>query len=221
MTEAMFDTEKIVEQIRKLLALAGNNPSQNEANSAALKAQALMAKYNIDIADVEDEAAKLEEIVEEEVIYADGHTMTNWKLRLASVICANFRVKHWLSGDCVVFYGHKTDVKIAKEMFSFLAKTGNKLAVKEYNAARKEGRRTSGLMNTFLLGYVQGLSDVLEKQCVALMIVTPEDVKEAYAERTKGFGTCNKGCRGNGNMAVYGRGRDAGRSVANSRAIEG
>ena len=43
----MESREKILEKIEKLLALAGNNPSENEAISAALKAQELMAKYKI------------------------------------------------------------------------------------------------------------------------------------------------------------------------------
>ena len=40
-------TEKIMEKIKKLLALANNNPSEDEAMAAALKAQEMMAKYNI------------------------------------------------------------------------------------------------------------------------------------------------------------------------------
>lgn len=39
--------EKIIEKIKNLMDLASNNPNQNEAMAAALKAQELMAKYNV------------------------------------------------------------------------------------------------------------------------------------------------------------------------------
>ena len=41
--------DNIIEKINKLLALAEKNPEQNEAISAAAKAQELIAKYNIEI----------------------------------------------------------------------------------------------------------------------------------------------------------------------------
>ena len=46
--------QKIIETIKKCLALASNNPSEEEARAAALKAQQLLAKYNIALADVEE-----------------------------------------------------------------------------------------------------------------------------------------------------------------------
>ena len=54
----MEKREKILKKIENLLALAGNNPSENEAIAAALKAQELMAKYNIELADIEGETPK-------------------------------------------------------------------------------------------------------------------------------------------------------------------
>lgn len=41
----MMDTEKIIAKIKKVLELSRNNPSEEEAKSAALKAQKLMAAY--------------------------------------------------------------------------------------------------------------------------------------------------------------------------------
>ena len=44
----MTNTTDINEKIQKLLALAGNNPSDSEAKAAMLKAQELMLKYHIE-----------------------------------------------------------------------------------------------------------------------------------------------------------------------------
>ena len=219
--EQVNNMDKVIDQIRKLLALAGNNPCEQEAISAALKAQAMMAKYNIDIADVEDEAPKAEEMAESFCVYADGHTMTNWKLHLAGILAKNFRVKTYIKGNAVAFFGHKTDTQIAAEVFRYLTKAGNKLAVKAYNEAKKEGLNTRGVMNSYLLGFIKGVADVLEKQCVALMIVTPQDVEDAYAEKSKGWGHKRASMNGSEHSRYYGQGRSDGQSVANSRAIEG
>lgn len=210
--------DKMIEQIRKLLALAGNNPCEKEAISAALKAQALMAKYNIDLAQVEDEQSK-EEIVKEYCMKGTG--VSKWKNMLASIISKNFRVKFYLSGDNIVFYGYKTDVNIAKEVYNFLAKQGSKFATRLYNKVRMSGGYTKGVMNSYLMGFVQGVSDVLERQCVALMIVTPQEVQDSFDEMVSGWKTVQNRIRYNEYSKHYASGRSDGRSVANSRAIEG
>lgn len=211
--------DKMIEQIRKLLALAGNNPCEKEAISAALKAQALMAKYNIDLAQVEDEQSDKEEIVKEYCVKGTG--VSTWKNVLASIISKNFRVKFYLCGDNIVFYGYKTDVNIAKEVYNFLAKQGSKFATRLYNKVRMSGGYTKGVMNSYLMGFVQGVSDVLERQCVALMIVTPQEVQDSFDEMVSGWKTVQNRIRYNECSNHYESGRSDGRSVANSRAIEG
>lgn len=62
----MFDKmSQIADKIQKLLALAGNNPSQEEAQAALLKAQALMAKYNLKESDISTDGNKLTYDIEE------------------------------------------------------------------------------------------------------------------------------------------------------------
>lgn len=54
MSQQMDDaTERAINQIQKLMKLAGNNPNENEAASALAKAQELLAAYNLDMALVE------------------------------------------------------------------------------------------------------------------------------------------------------------------------
>jgi hypothetical protein len=49
--------DEVLERIKKLLNLAAKNPNENEAASAAAKAQELLARYNLDAATVENSAA--------------------------------------------------------------------------------------------------------------------------------------------------------------------
>jgi hypothetical protein len=56
--------EKLVDRIRKLLALAGNNPSEAEAGAAMERAAALMAEHNLTLAEVETLGTENERIEE-------------------------------------------------------------------------------------------------------------------------------------------------------------
>lgn len=210
--------ETIIEKINKLLALAEKNPEQNEAISAAAKAQELIAKYNIEI-------EKLGKSTEEEITiskYSNGKGY-KWRYQLGSVVAKNFRCKCYALGrDDIVFYGYKRDTEAALAVFKFLFKTGNKLADKEYNRIYNSSpwAYTKGIRNSFLVGFVSGVKSVLDEQCKALMIVTPTEVEEAYAEHSKNFGTVNSTLNTRGGTAEsYERGHRAGREAMQSRQM--
>jgi hypothetical protein len=181
-------SEKIIEKIKNLLDLSNNNPSEEEAIAAAAKAQELMAKYDIQIGDLED---TIDNDIAEEIFYDNGkHEMKKWKVGLASVIAKNFRCKHYFMGKKnIVFYGHKIDAQIALNTFSYLYNAGNKLASNYYYNKKKMGFETKGVMNSYLAGFKNGIQDKLDAQCTALMIVTPKDVTDAFEEMSADWKT--------------------------------
>lgn len=134
--------EKIIEKIKKCLELANNNPSEEEAKSAALMAQKLLAKYNISMSDVEDVAIECEEIVENMIRFdtlVNWGTARAWKYELADIVAKNFKCKHFFYGKrAVVFYGHKTDTDVAVQVYTFLFKNGDKLANRLAHKAKRE-----------------------------------------------------------------------------------
>ena len=209
---------RIIEKIRKLLAMTEERgASENEAMVAALKAQKLMAEYNLTIADIEDENAK-NEIVEEGV---DAGTKYKWKYRLANIIAVNFCCKVFIVGKSkVVFYGYENHAKIAKEVFSFLFNTGNKLANNYYYRCMKDGRDTIGVKNTFLNGFCDGIKEVLGQQCRALMLVTPKEVEEGFKKITSGSTPIRTTMKISRDAQAYNDGKFEGRSVANARSLE-
>lgn len=171
--------EKIIQKIQNLLDLSNNNPSEEEAIAAAAKAQELMAKYDIQFADLGGENA---EEITEETFYDNGkHEMKKWKRGLANVVAKNFRCKHYiLDKKHIVFYGHAQDAKIALNVFTYLYTTGNKLANNYYYNKKKMGYETKGVMNSYLAGFKNGIQSKLDAQCTALMIVTPKDVEDTF-----------------------------------------
>lgn len=222
----MSKEEAVVEKIRKLLALAdeSRNNSEEEAIRAAMKAQSLMAKYDIDIKQVRDADKECQEMLRRDIGFKknSGYNI-KWRFRLAKIIANNFRVKTFMTnGDGIAFYGHKTDVEIAESVFNFIFATGNRLSVKYYYQCQKEGKQTKGVINEWLIGFCQGLKDELEKQCVALALVIAPDVEESYAVMSKDFVTSNRtiGSRSFSDEA-FNAGRTEGRYAVKSRQLEG
>jgi len=172
------------------LALSKNNPSIEEAESAALKAQELMVKYRITMAEI-DEIENVEDIVEEKI---DVGTGNKWKYTLSGIVAKNFRCKYFCIGkSCIVFYGYEKDAKIAAMSFDMLFRVGNRESVKYYQKQRQEyinhGRCFDGrgIKNAFLNGFLLGIKEVLEKQCTALMVVIPEEVEKNIKTEHQNF----------------------------------
>jgi hypothetical protein len=214
--------EKIIQTIRKVLELSKNNPSEEEAQSAALKAQELLAKYHIDMKEVEDIDLDALESIEEVRVDIPAK---KWKYRLAQIVADNFRCKHFYVGKhTLVFYGHKTDADIAAETFKYLFNIGNRLAGREVDRVFGETGTSANVYNSFVAGFCKGIEEGLSQQCLALMIVTPEDVKTSFAERAKTMKDMNCGAMRIGInshcMEAYSNGKTEGHHAVRSRQLE-
>lgn len=175
------DMEKIISKITKLLALSDleRNPSESEAVSASLAAQRLLAKYNLSMVDVIGEHDPAEEI---EQVIADVGTGKKWKYKLANAVANNYACKTFSQGsDKLVFYGYKADILIARRVYIYLFKVGNRLAnqyVKKYRETISYDTR--GIYNSFVSGFINGVEKELEKQCTALALIVQPEVQESW-----------------------------------------
>lgn len=213
-----MSNEKIIERIKNLLDLSRNNTNENEAMAAALKAQELMAKYHVDVHEVEGEELT-DEIIESSLFVGNGD---KWKFVLANIIAKNFCCKVYYRGkDTIVFYGYEKDTEIAKQVFKFLFNAGNKLADRCYYEYYKMNKPTKGVKNQYLIGFCDGIKTVLDRQCTALMIVTPKEVVEGFEELTKGFRTISSRLSIRNDRDAYNKGHRDGIDTANARSLEG
>lgn len=181
----MKDHASILETIKKVLELSKNNPSAEEAQAAALKAQELLAKYHIEMSEVEDiDLDTIEELTE---VCVDVPAK-KWKYTLARIVANNFRCRHYYMGKgTVVFFGHDTDAHVAAETFKYLFARGRSLAGKARKQARGENGYADGVYNSFAMGFCAGIEQALGEQSHALMVIVPEDVKAKYDEMSKDF----------------------------------
>jgi hypothetical protein len=127
------EREKMLEKVRKLLALAGSNPNENEAQAAANKAQALLAEYNLTLADVE--AKKGDEFVIEKDLVTSSYP---WRRQIANAVAHLYFCRYFYQSvfnetgkskvDIHCFAGAPHNVQVAKMMFDYLHRAVDRLA---------------------------------------------------------------------------------------------
>ena len=175
-------TERILEKIKKLLSLSKNNPSKEEAMQAALKAQELLAQYDLSEDDLNFEKN------DRTITYKNYHTGTDrsYKYELVKIVGRNFRTKPlWVGKKNVRFFGYPMDVEASIEVFNYLFTICEKNANRERARAKRELGTTAGVYFAYTRGFLDGVASKLDEQCKALMLVVPE---EAINEHWKELG---------------------------------
>ena len=215
------EIERVIERINKLLALSdqSRNPSENEAIAASLQVQKLLAKYNLSMTDITGE--RKEEDCQQAI--ADVGTGKKWKYRLADTIADNFACKAFYRGsELIVFFGYEADVIAARRVFVYLFKVGDRLANQWAKQRRERFGSAEGVYNSFVAGFVTGVRSELEKQCVALAIVTQPKVEEDWAAFSAEFSKIDTTLRVNTfDRAAYDEGIVEGKRALNGQFIEG
>lgn len=211
--------EQMIEKIKKILALAENNPSEEEALSAALKAHKLMIKYNIHESEVSAEEIK-EDIVSTVSEQKHNSGLHKWRLQLAGIIAKSFRCKAYLHGQDVTFRGYRDDTKVALEVYLMLYLIGDKLGSKAYKDKLSKTGSGKGAYNSFVSGFVRGVGDAFSAQCTALVVVTPTEVEEEWKSFSKSMKSTS--IRLNADDAeLYKKGYAEGKDVVRARGLEG
>ena len=212
--------QQIIDKIKKLLALSSNNPSKEEAISATLMAQKLMAKYRIQ----EDET--LDEIQEEDLIESIFTTQKHdssfhaWRKQLAVIVARNFCCKCYMKGADVVFRGYKQDAEIALNAYMYLYTVGDKLGSKAYKDQLATTGSGKGAYNSFVLGFLKGVDEGLSVQCTALMLIVPQAVEDEWQKFSANFSKGKTQRISVTDSELYMKGREEGKNAIQSRQIE-
>lgn len=209
---------KIVDKIEKLLALANNNPNENEAQLALLKAQKLMAEYNIELSSL-SRGAELKHTLEVTKVKANPRNN-----QLGNLIANSFGVKGILVMNCWEFFGREADAKAAASALTYIHKVleAGIRRVCQDHGMKSSQKGAAEYYNPYALGFINGLRKALGEQTKALCIVVPEDVNIKFAERFKKI----RNYRGRGmsleNMDYdsYLKGHEDGYAAMNKRSLE-
>lgn len=156
--------DDILKRIRKALALANDNKNPNEAQTAMLMAQKMMAKYHIEMQEVEEE--KSSDIQESEA----DIKKSSWRKFLMKAICNNYRCDCFLRGNTgkrIIIVGAKEDIEIAKTIYEFaenqLLDGFNKYFKNNYKEDT-EIRIRNAVKKDYADGFIRGLKEKFKKQ---------------------------------------------------------
>jgi Protein of unknown function (DUF2786) len=203
--------DAIIKKIKGLLAIANDNESDEESQSAFLMAQKLMMKYNISLGEVED--------VNDGQSINEGQVTAHkklywWEKQLANIMSENFRVKNFINSKwtdssaqrkrAVVFLGYENDVALAKEMYLLayeaITSYSNQFVDEYYESMgiSRTKQTTNNIKNSYMRGFLSGLEEKFEEQVASmkqeygLMVLVPKEVVEEYDRVVTGKATSYK-----------------------------
>ena len=172
MERELKNNEKIIAKIQNLLNLASNNPSEEEAKAALLKAQELMLKYHIE----NPEPPEGDAVVH---LYSDLglRRKTEFALMISVVIAENFRTKTVHHGQKVYFLGYEEDANAAKSAFEYTLHFGD-ASHDKYFLGRQIIPEDD---KNWRYGFVVGLKTAFDShEAHELMIRVPQKVQDAF-----------------------------------------
>lgn len=223
--------DKIIEKIKKALALAQDNPTDEESHTAMLAVQRLLARHNLSMQDVEGYATEKEKKVNEVNVGELTGRIPWWHKDLALTITENFKCKCFIIKPAkfkstIRFLGLEEDVAIAIEVYKYALNIIDKLAKSYVGKIYRQGLPTTGVRNTYISGFLSGLKqkfkEQVEKNNWGLVLVTDALVVQAIEDKklTKGS---SSGIRPNfsGDSEAYNEGKKQGTNFADSNSRRG
>lgn len=212
--------EKMVRYVQVLLKKTVENGCEEaEAAAALMKAHELMAKYNIEESSLEGKSSE-----DVKAIRCTHKWNAKWRTQLANVIGKNFRCKVFRTGGIMTMYGLEKDAQMAVGVFNSAYAFIYRRAMYHYDRAYAEARPTKGIMASYAMGFINGLSSALNKQSQELMVVMPGLVVQQYEEMSKDFKTyaanVNQRLDAYG-AAVAAEGRRDGKKFFDNKRLEG
>jgi hypothetical protein len=168
----MTDNTKVLDRIKKLFNLAQGNSNENEAQTALLMAQKLMAENNIEESMVIQNEGSFtgtkKSVVQGAVI--SGSTIPWWKKSLGVIIANNFKCECFVRKahreQSFIFFGLKDDVILAKIAFDFACEAIES-SCKAYVKKCKQVNpyvNVAGLKNDYIIGWTKGIKDQFAEQ---------------------------------------------------------
>jgi len=187
-----MDRDSLIDTIQRLLALSGS-PNEHEAKLALAKAQELMLRHNLSMAEVQAADLHAKEWVEED---AWSGKRSPWEqVFVANIIDKYFfakcsTLKRRSNGETTLtlrFFGNKENVAVAKHVFVYLSRTFRDL----WEGYRRETKSGKGLARTFYHGVWAGFKlkldieravEVATEKSKNALVVISDELASAFAD---------------------------------------
>ena len=215
--------EQVKDRIAKLLALAGNNSSEEEARAAILKARSLMAEFKLRPDDCEQIAKQ--KVVRELVGISVTGKKYAWAVTLSAVIAARYCCRAYRSHrkgamtQRIGFVGLEDDFTICSRIFAYAFDCVTTVSESIFNADRdmytSSYRRK--LAEAYGWAFVHGLNYAFEQQDKqhqewGLVMTVPQVVNDVTFDSKKPSSWGNDKSQGMAHLAVVQRGFEDGKN---------
>ena len=215
------NNEKIMEKIKKVLALSKNNSSEEEAAAALLMAQKMMVEHNLTREEVEGIGEEKAEAVSNYSVTSGSNT--GWKIQLAKIICDNFKTEVLKAGPGFCFIGMEEEVHLTISLFNLASDIIDRGMKKVRRNARKAGLSTSGIAGDYVAGFLDGLKakfdEQVRKEGWGLILVKPATVTQKKNQLSGGEKIIKDKLGRKGNMAAYNQGYQEGKNLKTQKQI--
>jgi hypothetical protein len=217
------DADRVIDRIRKLLALAGS-PNQHEAEIAMRKAHELMLRHNIEVA-----ATRAERSYEVRHLGDPSKRGTRVESEIAALLSELFFVKvirvpvylprEARSGLVYEIAGTHANVEMASHVWAFLLATAGRLWAENRHDSRVRGGRDRMIYQSGVIGGFRDklLAERTGLKQTGLVWVGDGDLDRFYRARHPHMTTRRHDVRVNGAHAA---GREAGRTVVLHKPVE-
>ena len=160
--------DALIQKLKKLLALAGNNPSQQEAEAALSKAQALAIENGIDLALIGSNEQE-ENVTREDMEF--GKRLPTVNNYITNVLTKFFNVRIITSGGRyggrkLIFIGKQSDINTAKYVYTWLSDTMVNCWHNYYNV--NSNTVSISHKQSYLFGFYNGLVSKLDANKVSV-----------------------------------------------------
>ncbi|MEX0683416.1 MAG: DUF2786 domain-containing protein [Dehalococcoidia bacterium] len=219
----MIDNARILEKVRRLLALSTSS-NEHEAALAAAKAQELLLTYNLELADVP--AVQREDVTQE--VLNTGNTASWVGVLLGSVARHNFGDAIYLGDGQRAIIAQPHNIEVIKYLYDYLVREINRLADRGWASFDGYASSARRWKTGFRFGAISAIDARLEAErrkaqqasvdTRALIVTSDEAVRAAVHRYYPQLRTRKVG---GGDLGGYGAGRAAGASVDIRPAVGG
>ena len=185
----------IKDRIQKLLALSVN-PNENEAKAALLKAQELMAKHKLSMADFE--TAPESEVVQYNTGIQCSKRKNEWVVALADVLAAHYCCRSYRTRkrgkqiNTIMLTGFSEDAEVCTGIIKYAIACINTWIIQ---MEKKLPEKTTlyvrrSVRDSYAYGYIRGIKSPLKQQREkhqewGLVLVVPQEANAFVADMKK------------------------------------
>jgi hypothetical protein len=167
--------DKVIDRIRKLMALA-NSSNEHEAAAAAARSAELMARHRLTEVDWQISEGVAQEVGDFEL--DRSRRRISWLAVLAAGVAAGFACRayssRWRGQVSLRIVGRPADVDAVRYMYAYLAKELRRLADEEWATSPRAGTTTRQWKNAFRVAAAKEIAGRMREAQASVLANAPE-----------------------------------------------